>query len=403
MNDSLINEPPCPPKHPPDISVETLPAWTYDNAEFHALEKERIFMRTWQVVCHVSDLPEAGDWVRFDLMAESAFVMRGADGEVRAFYNVCRHRANRLVHGHSGHCEGALSCTYHGWTYGLDGGLVSVPAEDSFPGLERARFGLKTVSVEIWLGFVFLRFEGSAPSVAEIMAPYADELAQYRFADLQPLGRQWSREAPIDWKNAIDNNIEGYHIAIGHPGLQRLFGRNYGFETRPYGIARAGGVLAETSANWTERHYLALLDALDLDHLTPERRRSWHYYSLFPNMAIDVYPDTVDFFQMLPVGPGRCLLRGRTYGLADRSREMRAARYLSGRINNLVGQEDVSLVEGVQAGLKSRSYTGGILSDHEQRVREFHSLIRTIVPVAGQHQAPPLGTVAGRNVELSRG
>jgi len=355
------------------------------------------------VVCHVSDLSEAGDWVRFDLIGESAFVMRGADGEVRAFYNVCRHRANRLVHGASGHCDGALSCTYHGWTYGLDGGLVSVPGEDSFPGLERARFGLKTAAVEIWRGFVFLRFEGSAPSVAEIMVPYADELAQYRFEDLQPLSRQWSKEAPIDWKNAIDNNIEGYHIAVGHPGLQRLFGRNYGFETRPYGIARAGGMLTETSANWTERHYLGLLDALDLDHLTPERRRSWHYYSLFPNMAFDVYPETVDFFQMLPVGPGRCLLRGRTYGLADGSREMRAARYLSGRINNLVGQEDVSLVEGVQAGLKSRSYSGGILSDHEQRVREFHSLIRTIVPVAGEHRAPPLGAVAARNAELARG
>ena len=399
MNDAISNEAPCPPRLPASISVETLPAWTYHNAEFFELEKERIFMRTWQLAGHVNEIKGAGDWLRFELMGESVFVMRGADGEVRAFYNVCRHRANRLVHGDAGHCDGSLSCTYHGWTYGLDGGLISVPAEESFPGLERARFGLKQVAVEVWLGFVFIRFVGTAPSVAEIMAPYEDELRRYRFEELEPMGRVWSREAPINWKNAIDNNIEGYHIAIGHPGLQRLFGRNYGFETKPFGIARAGGQLAETSTNWSERHYLKLLPRLD--HLPGERQRAWHYYSLFPNVAIDVYPDTIDFFQMLPLAPGRCLQRGRTYGLPDHSREMRAARYLSGRINTLVGREDVSLVEGVQAGLASRSYDGGILSDHEQRVREFHSLIRAIVPVAAQRRAPPLGTVAARNEEMA--
>ena len=401
MNDALPSDAPCPPRLPASISVETLPAWTYDNAEFFELEKERIFMRTWQLAGHVNEIKGPGDWLRFDLMGESVFVMRGADGQVRAFYNVCRHRANRLVHGDAGRCDKSLSCTYHGWTYGLDGSLISVPAEESFPGLDRAQRGLKQVAVELWLGFVFIRFEGRVPSVAEIMAPYEDELRQYRFEELEPIGRTWGREAPIDWKNAIDNNIEGYHIAIGHPGLRRLFGRNYRFETRPYGIARAGGQLAETSTNWTERHYLKLLPRLD--HLPEERQRAWHYYSLFPNMAFDVQPDTIDFFQMLPRGPGRVGLRSRNYGLPDGSRTMRAARYLSGRINSLVSQEDVSLVEGVQAGLASRSYDGGILSDHEQRVREFHSLIRAIVPVAAQRQAPPVGTVARRNGEMATG
>ena len=110
MNDALASEAPCPPRLPPDISVETLPAWTYDNAEFFELEKDRIFMRTWQLAGHVSEIGGAGDWLRFDLMGESVFVMRGADGEIRAFYNVCRHRANRLVHGDAGHCDES-ACT----------------------------------------------------------------------------------------------------------------------------------------------------------------------------------------------------------------------------------------------------------------------------------------------------
>ncbi len=384
------------------VSNETLPAWTYDNAEFFALEVEAIFMRTWHIVGHVSELREPGDYLRFDLPGESVFVVRDADGALGAFYNVCRHRASRLVDGDAGHCGKAIRCRYHGWTYGLDGRLKSVPAEKSFPGLDKASIRLAAVEHEVWFGFVFIRFEPGGASVAEVMAPYAEELAAYRFEDLEPIGRYWGSTAPVDWKNAVDNNIEGYHIPLGHPGLQRLFGPNYGFETQPHGIARAGGRLFDKpTPNWSERHYVKLLP--EVDHLPAERRRAWHYYSLFPNAAFDVYPDTIDFFQMIPAGPGRCRLRGRAYGVPDTRREMRAARYLGGRINRLVGQEDVALVAGVQAGLASRSYDVGLLSDKEQRIREFHSLIRALIPVSRSPTAPEPGSVARRNREMAAG
>ncbi len=198
----------------------------------------------------------------------------------------------------------------------------------------------------------------------------------------------------------MDNNIEAYHVPVGHPGLQRLYGTTYSFEVQPLGVSRGGGPLRDRlSTNWSERHYQKLLP--DISHLPQERKRAWLYYSMFPNLAFDIYPDLIDYFQILPLAPGQSLSRSRSYALADDRREMRAARYLNIRINRQVGLEDVELVEGVQAGLGSRSYAIGRLSRKEARVRQFHDLIRQRIPVAACVEAPEAGTVAVRNRQMA--
>jgi phenylpropionate dioxygenase-like ring-hydroxylating dioxygenase large terminal subunit len=111
--------------------AETLPGWTYDNAEFHALERERLFLRSWQFVCHVSEVASPGAFATLNLMGERALVVRGDDGTLRGFYNVCRHRAAAVAEGDNGSCEGQFRCPYHGWTYGLDGSLKAVPGQQS--------------------------------------------------------------------------------------------------------------------------------------------------------------------------------------------------------------------------------------------------------------------------------
>src|SRR5262245_8958410 len=120
----------------------TLPAWTYNSAEFLALEKESIFMRTWQLVGHVSELECPGVFLRFDLLGESAIVLRDDNGGLRAFHNVCRHRAFRLLGKESGRCDRVIRCRYHGFTYDLTGRLVAVPGEQEFDGLDKTEFGL---------------------------------------------------------------------------------------------------------------------------------------------------------------------------------------------------------------------------------------------------------------------
>ncbi|MDZ4734987.1 MAG: aromatic ring-hydroxylating dioxygenase subunit alpha [Rhodospirillaceae bacterium] len=377
----------------------TLPGWIYASDEFFALEHDAIFMSTWQIVGHLSDIPAPGDYLRFDLLDQSAIVVRNEAGRVGAFHNVCRHRAFRLLDDAQGRTQSAIRCRYHGFTYDLDGSLRTVPGEESFEGLDKTCFGLKPVDLEIWQGFIFIRFGGSGPSVAAQFAPIEAQLAPYRFDDLVPYGRAGTASIAADWKVAVDNNIEGYHIPVAHPGLQRLYGHDYRFELHPLGVSHAGGPLREVSASpWSERHYLKLLPAVDT--LPEERRRFWGYYSMFPNLAFDVYPDMIDFFQILPVAPGRSMSRSRSYALPDARREMAAARWLNMRINTQTGLEDVHLVEGVQAGLGSLGYGAGPLSGREARVKQFHDLIRAAIPVAAQDMPPSPGSVADLNRSL---
>ena len=135
----------------------SLPAWIYHDNEFFEREKSAIFRNSWQVVCHLSDIPRPGDFYTFEFFGESALVVRAEDGGVRAFHNVCRHRAARLLDGPSGHCGKRITCPYHAWTYALDGRLIGVPNRESFKGLDTARHGLVTLEHEVFLGFVFDR------------------------------------------------------------------------------------------------------------------------------------------------------------------------------------------------------------------------------------------------------
>jgi phenylpropionate dioxygenase-like ring-hydroxylating dioxygenase large terminal subunit len=383
------------------MSWNTLPAWTYYNPEFLALEKEFLFMRSWQLVGHVSELKHPGDFLTFDLLGESALVLRGEDKKLRAFHNVCRHRAFRLLGQSQGRCERFVRCRYHGFAYDLRGRLLTVPGEQDFDCLDKTNFGLVPIALDVFLGFVFVRFaREDGPSIAEQFAPFRDALALYRIEDMEPEGPRSIKEIRADWKVAVDNNLEAYHVPVGHPGLQRLYGTTYTFEVQPLGISRGGGPLRDRiSTNWSERHYQKILP--QVAHLPAERRRAWLYYSMFPNLAFDIYPDVIDYFQILPIAPGRSLSRSRSFALQDDQREMRAARYLNMRINRQVSFEDVELVEGVQIGLESRSYQIGRLSRREARVKQFHDIIRERIPVATSVEPPEAGTVAARNLKMA--
>ncbi|MEA2781306.1 MAG: hypothetical protein QOK29_2850 [Rhodospirillaceae bacterium] len=380
----------------------TLPGWTYDNAEFFALERERLFLASWMLVCHVAEVARPGDFATLDLLGERAVVVRGADGELRAFYNVCRHRAAALLTGQNGHCaSGELRCPYHGWVYGLDGRLKAVPAEASFAGMDKDEIGLRPLELELFLGFVFIRFRSGGPSVAERFAPYLPELTAYRTEELVPNGMQWRADFDVDWKNVMDNYLEGYHVPVGHPGLYRLFGARYENDVQNGGVSRSVQWLRDTpSTNWSERHYQKLLP--EMGHLPADRRRAWAYYTLLPSLAFDFYPDMMDFFQIIPTGPGRCRMRGRGYRRAGHDgRDLRAAQYLNRRINRQVQREDESLVRSVQVGLASESYTTGILSEKEICLRQLRDMVREALPVARLEMAPEPGRMRALNEALA--
>jgi phenylpropionate dioxygenase-like ring-hydroxylating dioxygenase large terminal subunit/AcrR family transcriptional regulator len=375
----------------------TLPAWVYHDEEFHALERERVFRSAWQVVCHRSELPQTGDYVTFEFFGQRGFVVRGEDGELRAFHNVCRHRAHEVVRGERGRCPKFLTCMYHGWTYHLDGGNRSVSAPETFPKFDRSQYGLVPIELEVYLGMVFVRFQGGEPSVAERMAPHHAELSRYRMDEMVPLDEPWTRELPIDWKNVVENYVEDYHFPIGHPGLSALMEPQYQREIFPGGTMRLSHRMREKPLrNWSAERYARLLPAIG--HLPVELRRRWTYFGLFPNVFFDIYPEWLDYFHVLPLAPGRTLIRARSFGFKDDRREMRAARFLCARLNARVQREDEVLTASVQRGLESGAYTQGILSSKEIVLAGFQDWLRERLPVAKLREAPAPGTMAARSL-----
>jgi len=370
----------------------SLPGWLYHDPEFFAAERRAFLRAAPQVVCHESEVAAPGEWRSLDYLGESIIVIRGDDGEVRAFTNVCRHRGSRLVDGDGG-CAKVLTCPYHGWSYARDGKLVGVPYRREYPGLETERLGLVPVALERWHGFLFVTLEPGAPSVATMMAPFEGEVAPYRFEELRAIGRVTLRPRTLNWKTIADNYSDGLHIPIGHPGLTRLFGRGYRIEAHEHVDRMEGDLVEQPSANPSERAYQALLP--QADHLPESHRRKWLYYKLWPNVAFDIYPDQVDFMQFLPVSATDTVIREISYALPDARREMKAARYLNWRINRRVNAEDTELITRVQQGMASPTYRPGPLGTSEVCLRSFATKLRRLIPQARLETPPPPGWSAG--------
>ena len=373
---------------PDPLDGMSLPGWLYFDPEFFEAEKRAFLRAAPQVVCHESEIRNPGEWRLLNYLDESVIVIRGDDGDVRAFANVCRHRGSRLVDGEGG-CAKVLTCPYHAWSYGRDGRLVGVPHRDEYPGLCTEDHALFPLALENWHGFLFVTLEPGAPSVSEMMAPYEDEVALYRFRDLRIIGRVTIRPRDLNWKTIADNYSDGLHIPIGHPGLTRLFGRNYRIEANDHVDRMEGDLIDKESPNPSERAYQRLLPPVE--HLPESHQRKWLYYKLFPNVAFDIYPDQVDFMQFLPVSSTETVIREISYAIPDERREMNVARHLNWRINRLVNAEDTELITRVQLGMRSPSYKAGPLGTSEVCLRSFAQKLRKLIPEARLESPPPAG------------
>jgi phenylpropionate dioxygenase-like ring-hydroxylating dioxygenase large terminal subunit len=387
---------------PKDWDRSGLPGWTYHSPALLALERERLFLTHWQIAGHVADIPAPGDWVGFDLLGERAVVMRGQDGVVRAFHNLCRHRGARVVDGAQGSCKGAIVCPFHGWVYNLDGSLRGPARPESFGSLDRAEFGLKPIELEIFHGFIFLRFSpGPQPSLSRLLAPFAADFAAYGTERLLPVkGPVWASDLPVNWKSVRDVDNEGYHVALAHPGLQELYGRTYRDLRLGDGLSVSHGSFGDAPGRgWSVRHYVRL--SPPRPDLPPHLQRAWVYHSLFPNIVFATTPEGMQFYQDLPLTPGLTRLTGRLYRQPEESRAARVARYLAYRIDRTTSVEDRQLSIWSNESMKSSAFEGFHLSDLEYGLRYHHDGLRQLMPVMTLAEAPPEDKIAALNDELT--
>lgn len=375
---------------PNDWDRRGLPAWTYHSSALFALERDKLFLTHWQVIGHESDIPAPGDWLAFDLLGERAVVMRGNDGVVRAFHNLCRHRGARVVDGDKGHCKGAIVCPFHGWVYNLDGTLRGAARPSTFGPLKRDEFGLKPIEMELFHGFIFLRFKpGPQPSIARLLAPYEADFAAYGLGKLLPVrDLDWSAELPVNWKSVRDVDNEGYHVALAHPGLQELYGRSYRDMYLDDGLSISIGWFDDAAArSWSVKNYVRI--SPPRPDLPPHLQRAWTYYGLFPNAVFAVTPEGAQFYQEIPLGPASTRLAGRGYRWPAETREARLARYLAFRIDRYTSAEDQQLSIWSNESMKSDAFEGFHLSDLEFGLRRHHDALRRLLPVMTLPAEPP--------------
>ncbi len=367
------------PRPEPERLTPGLNSRYYTDIGVLALEQERIFRRTWQVVAHESDLPNPGSRLVGKLGTTEVAVVRTETGEIRAHVNTCRHRGTRLV-AEPGE-EKALRCPYHGWTYHLDGKLVGAPEGRSIPCLDKAKLGLFPARVEVISGLVFANLDLDAEPLApqlEDIRPLLDrylsgpleQFSDYRLHRDDPKGEQ-----AANWKVVVDNYLEGYHVPVAHPGLMRLLDyKKYGVTTSHAYALYEAPLRDKPSDNWSERMYQRLVRPMP--GLLPEDERVFRYIAIYPNTMIDLYPDHVLIWKMNPAGVDRTGVPGAYLRRTDGDARTRAAQWLNLRISQVTTHEDEDLVARMQRGLGNGDFAPGPLSRREAGVAWFAGRIR---------------------------
>lgn len=338
----------------------TLPASLYFPPEVYAAEKETIFARTWQVVGHHDQVKNAGDYFTTELIGEPLVVVRGADDKLRAFYNVCRHRAGPAAEGCGS--RKLFRCGYHGWTYDLDGSLISATEIEGVEGFRAEDFALASVRVEEWFNFVFVNLDREARALSESLGELTGQVKKFSFAGMKLFERR-TYDMKCNWKTYVDNYLEGYHLPSVHPALNRELDYNaYTVETHSGYVRQFSPIRGAQPGDATPRRYQEAGEDLTTD-----------YFWIFPNWMLNCYPDNISLNIVLPLEAERSLAIFEWY-LPEKDHGSPAAK-ASVDFSHQIQIEDVAICETVQKNLRSRSYSRGRFSLKQERgVHAFHRM-----------------------------
>jgi choline monooxygenase len=335
-------------------SAETLPAALYRDPALYETERQRIFARSWQLVGHEAQFVDRGAWLAVTIAGFPLLLVRGDDGQIRAFHNVCRHRAGPLAPDGQGVCEGALVCHYHGWRYALDGRLVAARDFGPAEGFDVREYGLLGVACESWRGFVFVNIDAAAPSLASAIAPLAERARDMALETFRPV-HQSRHEVRCNWKTYVENYLEGYHVPIVHPAL------NAAIDASRYEVELRGEIVF---------------------HHAPPRAGApmsglWAW--MWPCLGVNVYPNGLMMERMWPLDHARTRLDYLYFFPEDLPEAERDSAIASSEVTTV---EDIAITEAVQRNLDAGIYENGRLSPkHEAAVALFQRLVTDALQV----------------------
>jgi choline monooxygenase len=331
--------------------ASALAARFYADPAVLELERGQVFARSWQLAAHAEELTAAGDHVACTIAGVPMLIVRGTDGVLRAFHNVCRHRAGPIAT-ESGRGATTLRCRYHGWTYTLEGRLRAAPEMDDAADFDAATVALSGARVCEWQGLVFVAVSDDLPAFEGVFGGIAERIAP---VDLSAMSfhRRVEYEVGCNWKVYVDNYLEGYHLPHVHPGLSKVL------DYRAY---------ATELAEWWSLQHSPLRDAGNIYG----NGSAWYFF-VYPNLMLNIMPDRLQTNVVTPLGLDRCRVVFDYFYSAGGAGLSETDQGFSDEIQ----LEDIAICERVQQGLMSRSYVPGRLSPRrESGVWHFQNLLR---------------------------
>ncbi len=346
----------------------TLPGEYYVSSDVFAREARAIFSRRWLCAGRSAALPGPGDYALSPAAGESLIVVRGKDGRVRAFYNVCRHRGTRLCEAESGRFAGGIQCPYHAWTYGLDGALLGAPHMNDVPWFDKREHPLIAAAVAEWEGFLFVSLAERPRPLEDALQPLLGRFAPWRLSSLQS-ARRIEYDVKANWKLIFQNFSECYHCPPVHPALAKLSHYRSGANNlRDGGILGGYMLINEKGGSLTMSGRLCGAPPADLPEDECQRV---YYYSVFPSFFLTLQPDFVMVTRMSPVAVDRTrvvcewLFAPETAGTPGFDPSDGVA------IWDATNRQDWHMCELAQLGVASRAYTPGPYSREESLLAAF--------------------------------
>ena len=345
----------------------SLKADAYTDDKWFNIDQKEIIAKSWQWVCHVEKLREAGSYTTIDIAGHPIAIVRNKDGELNAFYNVCKHRAHALLSGDGR--TAVITCPYHAWAYNLDGHLVKAPHTEHLENFSTKEICLDSVQVEEFCGFVYVNLDPNAESLATQSGTLKDEINHWA-PDIDKLtfGHRLTYDIKSNWKTVIDNFLECYHCPTAHKDFCTLIEMDT-YKVTTHGMWSSHMAEAGNTAN----------TAYDVSDASVKIHAVWW---LWPNTCIMRYPgrSSIIIMNVIPAGPDRTL---ETYDFyfetsEPNEAEKEAIRYL----DEVLQSEDIALCESVQRGMSTPAFSQGrIVSDpsgsglSEHAVHHFHGLV----------------------------
>ncbi len=337
----------------------TLPGSWYTDPAIAALEQDRVFARSWQLIARTDQVARPGEFVTAEVAGEPILVIRGKDGVLRAFFNVCRHHAAAVLTEPAG-CAERLRCPYHGWTYALDGTLKATPEFDGVRHFDRSQHGLVPVQVATWDPFVFVNLAADPPPLMAHLAPMVEQLRPRAIEGMHFVERR-EYELACNWKVFVDNYLDGgYHIPFLHESLDQVLAfKEYTIENFER-VCLQSSPIAPSKVDPT---------------ISAVRKGQALYYWVYPNFMVNSYEGYLDTNLVVPLGIDRMKVIFDFY-FTDVSEELRALNQQSMDVGQRIQDEDHAICESVQRGLRSRAYQAGRLSVRREAGENlFHRLL----------------------------